>query len=249
MASREDGSVSLSGPWELYWNRLFEPGDFAEGAPGNALTVTIPAQWKSYENNGQALSNEGYATYRMQFVVSSEVAGQPLGLYFNNVATAYRFWINGERVDGNGTVGTDAKHMVPRSYPKVYFFQPRPGDNEIIIQVSNFAQRTGGIWESIELGDAEDIASPQRNRVMLWTFVTGCFFAHDRLLCLPLPIPQAGACRLVVWTYMSGHLHKVFSAWRIVRVCVVPGAVLGMGSEAGIPVGNRHHYQLSCICE
>lgn len=171
---REDGSVSLSGPWELYWNRLFEPGDFAEGAPGNALTVTIPAQWKSYENNGQALSNEGYATYRMQFVVSSEVAGQPLGLYFNNVATAYRFWINGERVDGNGTVGTDAKHMVPRSYPKVYFFQPRPGDNEIIIQVSNFAQRTGGIWESIELGDAEDIASLQRNRVMLWTFVTGC---------------------------------------------------------------------------
>ncbi|TBL80155.1 ATP-binding protein [Paenibacillus thalictri] len=171
---REDGIVSLNGPWELYWNQLLTPGDFAAGSHADALTVSIPAQWKSYTMNGQALSNEGYATYRMKFTLSSEVAGQPLGLYFNNVATAYRFWINGELKQGNGTVGTDKKSMVPRNYPKVFFFQPRSGDNEMVIQVSNFSQRTGGIWEGIDLGDAEEIASLHRNRVMVWTFLTGC---------------------------------------------------------------------------
>ncbi|MDF2663795.1 MAG: histidine kinase [Paenibacillus sp.] len=171
---RVDGIVSLDGPWELYWNRLLEPDDFVDGSPGSALTVSVPAQWKSYEINGQSLSNEGYATYRMKFTISGEVAGQPLGLYVNNVASAYRFWINGDPMNGNGTVGTDAMHMVPRSFPKVYFFQPRPGDNDIVIQVSNFAQRTGGIWESLELGDAEEIASLHRNRVMVWTLLTGC---------------------------------------------------------------------------
>lgn len=170
---REDGIVSLNEPWEFYWNRLLEPGDFAGGSPEKTLSVSIPAQWKSYAVNGQALSNEGYATYRMTFSLSGEAAGQPLGLYFNNVASAYRLWINGEPMNGIGTVGTDIVGMVPRSYPKTYYFVPYRGDNEIVIQVSNFAQRTGGIWESIDLGDAEQIASLHRNRVMVWTFMAG----------------------------------------------------------------------------
>ncbi|MFH5184653.1 ATP-binding protein [Paenibacillus sp. TAB 01] len=170
----EDGIAALDGPWAFYWHRLLEPGDFTVGSPGGGLTVTIPSQWKSYSVDGHALSNEGYGTYRMKFTLSAEAAGQPLGLYFNNIATAYRFWINGKPMIGIGTVGIDAFSMVPSSYPKVYFFLPRPGDNELVIQVSNFAQRTGGIWESIELGDAEEIAALHKNRVMVWTFVAGC---------------------------------------------------------------------------
>ncbi|MGO0062548.1 ATP-binding protein [Brevibacillus fluminis] len=171
---QEDGVVTLDGPWAFYWNRLMEPGDFTDGSPGGAWTVTIPAQWESYSVGGQALANEGYATYRMKFVLSAEAAGQPLGLYVNNVASAYRLWINGKPLNGLGIVGTDAASMVPRNYPKVYFFLPRPGDNELVIQVSNFVQRTGGIWESIDMGAAEEIASLHRNRIMVWTFVTGC---------------------------------------------------------------------------
>lgn len=170
---REDGVVSLNGPWEFYWNRLLGPDDFADGSPRDASIVSIPAQWKSYTIGGQTLSNEGYATYRMKFALSGEAAAQPLGVYFNNVASAYRFWINGELMNGNGTVGTDVTRMVPRSYPKLYFFVPRPGDNEIVVQVSNFAQRTGGIWESVDIGDAGQIATLYRNRVMVWTFIAG----------------------------------------------------------------------------
>ncbi|WP_157276783.1 ATP-binding protein [Paenibacillus sp. Soil766] len=170
----KDGVISLDGPWEFYWNRLIDPDDFDSISPGEASTVAIPAQWESYAIHEQALSNEGYATYRMKFTLSDEAALQPLGLYFNNVASAYRLWVNGLLMNGNGTVGTDTMSMVPRSYPKVYFFLPRSGNNEIVIQVSNFSQRTGGIWESIELGEADELASLHRNQVMVWGVVSGC---------------------------------------------------------------------------
>ncbi|RTE11084.1 ATP-binding protein [Paenibacillus whitsoniae] len=171
---REGEIVDLNGPWTLYWQQLLTPERIANAPQLNALTVSIPAQWKSYTMNGQVLSNEGYATYRMIFTLSQEAAQQPLGLYVNNVASAYRLWVNGQELNGNGIVGTDASLMVARSYPKVQFFVPHSGDNEIVIQVSNFAQRTGGLWESIHLGDAEVIASKHRGKVMIWTLITGC---------------------------------------------------------------------------
>lgn len=170
---REDGIIPLDGPWDFYWHRLLAPGDLADGGPSADLSVTIPAQWNDYVLDEQALPNEGYATYRMKFVLSDAASSQSLGLYFNNVASAYRFWINGEPMGGSGTVGADANRMVPRSNPRIYFFVPKSGDNEIVIQVSNFAQRTGGIWETVDLGDAEQVASLYRNRVMTWTFVAG----------------------------------------------------------------------------
>ncbi|MEK0315729.1 sensor histidine kinase [Cohnella sp. 56] len=170
---REDGIVYLHGPWELYWNRLLEPGDFASGSPADAMSVTVPAEWHSYKTGGHALSNEGFATYTIRFSLSNEASSQPLGLYVHNVASAYRLWINGAPAGGIGTVGTDAARMIPRSYPNVYFFVPRTGDNELVIQVSNFSQRTGGIWEGIELGDAQQIASLHRNNVLTWMFAAG----------------------------------------------------------------------------
>ncbi|UJF36351.1 7TM diverse intracellular signaling domain-containing protein [Paenibacillus hexagrammi] len=171
---QEGAVVSLDGPWRFYWNQLLQPQDFLDIPPNPPAIVTIPAQWKDYIIDGHALLNEGYGTYRMTFLLSDDAAERPLGLYFNNVASAYRFWVNGELMHGNGTVGMNAYAMVPRSYPRVFFFQPRAGVNEIVIQASNFSQRTGGIWESIEIGDAEKIASLHRNRVMVWTFITGC---------------------------------------------------------------------------
>ncbi|THF77518.1 sensor histidine kinase [Cohnella fermenti] len=108
-------------------------------------------------------------------------------MYVNNVASAYRLWVNGEPLDGNGTVGANAAEMKPRTYPRAYVFVPRSGDNELVLQVSNFSQRTGGIWEGIELGDAESIAGLQRNRIAVWAFLIGCLLlmsAFSVLLCL-----------------------------------------------------------------
>lgn len=128
---------------ELYWGQLLEPETFSRNAPPPDAWVTIPAQWRSYTVDGEALSNEGYATYRLRFALSEQAAGQPLALHVGSVATAYRLWINDAEKEGNGVVGPDPQSMKPRNMPKIYYFQPRAGENEIIFQVSNFVQRKG----------------------------------------------------------------------------------------------------------
>ncbi|THF77517.1 hypothetical protein [Cohnella fermenti] len=62
---REDGNVSLDGTWDLYWNRLLTPSEFAAGTQAGAVAVSVPAEWRTYRIDGRPLSNEGYATYRL----------------------------------------------------------------------------------------------------------------------------------------------------------------------------------------
>lgn len=167
----------LDGPWQFYWQQFIPPQQFSlENPVEEALTepVFVPAEWNSYAVIQDGISNDGYATYRMNVMLSDDTASRPLGLYVNNIASAYRIWVNGELLGGNGSIGTSMTAMVPRTYPLTYYFVPQPGMNEIVIHVSNFVQRTGGIWEPIEIGDATTIAALQRDRVSLWMLSAGC---------------------------------------------------------------------------
>ncbi|HBV86075.1 MAG TPA: hypothetical protein DEF42_05290 [Desulfosporosinus sp.] len=47
--------------------------------------------------------------------------------------------------------------MVPQYLPQVALFKSKKGENEIVIQVSNFYHRSGGILESLILGNEKQI--------------------------------------------------------------------------------------------
>lgn len=150
--------VSLEGEWEFYWMQLLEPGDFTgETARKDRAFIEAPAEWGSAAYTGAAsLRNEGYGTYRLRIRLSEADAGRPLSLYVPAVASAYRLWADGRPVAANGVVGIDKGSMVPRSFSKVVTFQPAASTTEIVMQVSNFSQRKGGMWAPIGFG-------PERN--------------------------------------------------------------------------------------
>jgi|GEM_PF-3279837 len=50
--------------------------------------------------------------------------------------------------------------MAPRNVPRVVHFTPDEPDVELIVQVSNFVQRKGGLWSFWRLGEA--------GAVMVW---------------------------------------------------------------------------------
>lgn len=163
MSDRSDSilpNVTLDGEWEFYWRQLLEPIDFQAAAPPVPAFEQVPEPWISYQqDNDSFLPNEGYATYRLRILLPDERSSSPtLALYSKSIASAYRIWINGQLQGGNGTVGTDHFSESPKSYPKVIYFESHPGWNEIVIQVSNFSQRNSGIWQSMELGTAENIS-------------------------------------------------------------------------------------------
>ncbi len=79
--------------------------------------------------------------------------------------TAHRLWVNGELIASAGTVGKNRDVMHPQYLPQVALFSSEPGENEIVIQVSNFNHRSGGILESIVLGSENQILNMRYQRI------------------------------------------------------------------------------------
>ncbi|KIL39686.1 hypothetical protein SD70_18120 [Gordoniibacillus kamchatkensis] len=161
-----DGDIPLDGEWEFYWNRLLDPHELND--PSSLLNpsyVKVPKEWRSYTIDAKPLSNEGYATYRLRIGLAPEELHKHEALYISGVATAYRLWIDGILAASNGTVGTSRDSMIPRNYAKIVTFTPDKQEIELVLQVSNFVQRKGGLWAAIRLGSEQQMSYERDKRV------------------------------------------------------------------------------------
>ncbi|HZG57994.1 sensor histidine kinase [Paenibacillus sp.] len=168
------GWTMLEGEWAFYWNELLEPA--ASGAPGGSggsfegrtpAYVPVPDVWSSYVVDGEPLGSDGYATYRLAIRLAPGDAARALALYMPSVATAYQLWVDGRPLGGNGVVGASRAEMVPKNVPKVYVFSPSGDTVDVVVQVSNFVQRKGGLWEGIRFGTADAIGQLRTRNVMM----------------------------------------------------------------------------------
>ncbi|OBZ17179.1 hypothetical protein A7975_04660 [Bacillus sp. FJAT-26390] len=175
-----DGLKNLDGEWEFYWNHLLTPADFTgsldSAAPYAPAYALVPKVWEGQESGGQALSNQGYATYRLRIHTSAADNGTSMALYVPSVATAYQLWINGELAAANGKVGTSKETMDPANFPKPVFFHLQGSETEIVIQVSNFVQRKGGLWESFRIGVSKDVMVSREKEIAFQLLMIGSLF-------------------------------------------------------------------------
>ncbi|RBP63873.1 diguanylate cyclase (GGDEF)-like protein [Alkalibaculum bacchi] len=147
----ENSVVRLDGQWEFFWNQLIAPGK-AETKSSNEY-IQIPSSWNKYKGN-EDQSGYGYATYRLQFITAENIK---LGLKIPRMFTAYKLWVNGELIAIAGKVGENREIMTPQYIPQLALFESSQGVNEILIQVSNFHHRSGGMPKSINLGGEKQI--------------------------------------------------------------------------------------------
>lgn len=169
--------IALDGEWEFYWNQLLAPSDFKrERLDGSKNYVKVPSEWSALMSNKQPLRNEGYGTYRLQIKRNGFVDRTVFALYMPSVATSYQVWIDGEWRGGNGTTGVSASEMVAENYPKTFVFSSETNTIEIVIQVSNFVQRKGGLWQPIQFGLAEDILFQREKNITVEMFLAGSLF-------------------------------------------------------------------------
>ncbi|NLC65961.1 MAG: 7TM-DISM domain-containing protein [Clostridium sp.] len=148
----EKDIVQLNTKWEFYWKELLEPDEIHLELSKNYINV--PGTWNKFSENKEAYSGDGFGTYRLRFIVNED---QKLGVKIPRIRSAYRIWINGEEKSSAGIVAENKKEMKAQYQPQVDFFEGQKGENEIVIQVSNFHQRNGGILESISLGNEKKI--------------------------------------------------------------------------------------------
>ncbi|SFH70404.1 diguanylate cyclase (GGDEF) domain-containing protein [Tindallia magadiensis] len=166
----KDSLQPLEGLWEFYWNELLEPEDFRFRSVESAEHVLIPGAWNGYLINGKQLTGDGYATYRTFVRTDGEGI---IAFKIPRILTAYRMWVSGEEIAGAGRVGTCRSESEPQYLTQQAFVMVEEDIAEVIIQVSNFNHRSGGILENIYVGRSEQVLVSTKNALAYELFLFG----------------------------------------------------------------------------
>jgi len=172
--SFQSGDIAtLDGEWEFYWSAFLSPQ--APESPEHTSAprkIVVPGAWNAYRGpTGKPVGGDGFATYRLRILLPSEYpkAGAPgdpspsdLAVYVPYVNTSYELWIDGELKASNGVLGRTRSQGEPQFRPQIAVFTPKSNQVDLVLHVSNFHFRNGGIPRSLELGAADQIILKQR---------------------------------------------------------------------------------------
>lgn len=167
--------ISLDGDWEFYWNLLIEPSQFTKDMQPFTY-IEVPKAWNKQGNFRYSFPVFGYATYRLHILHNPKCVGQIKTLLMPYVHSAYTIWVNGKIISQNGKVGTSKATMIPFQLPVITQFVIDSPNTEIVLQISNFQQRTGGILRSIKYGNYDIINKKYELDLLITLFVTAALF-------------------------------------------------------------------------
>ena len=168
----KDGPVDLKGAWEFYWQQHLSSDDLSKPTPHRKSGfIHVPDYWNNIEMDEMKLSGEGFATYRLTVLLDEPK--QPLSLRLMEISTAYALFVDGKNLTSAGVAGTRRDTTIPKQYRQVVDFEVDTDKLEVILHVSNFHHRKGGVWEVIQLGREADIRQSQERSLGFDLFLFG----------------------------------------------------------------------------
>ena len=170
---QKDGPVKLTGTWEFYWHKFYSP-DFFYDSSYTRHYAFVPSFWNDYIPQETNERGFGYATYRL--LILCKPANEQLALKFLTVESAYRLFVNGKEIMNVGNADTTAKGTIADLRPVIINVTPENNKLDIVLQVSNFHNKVGGLWDVAELGTIEQMGTKMINNISVELFVTGCLF-------------------------------------------------------------------------
>ncbi|MEM7184739.1 MAG: 7TM diverse intracellular signaling domain-containing protein [Spirochaetota bacterium] len=149
----KQGSVSLQGEWEFYWQNLLMPQN--RNDKGEKVYIQVPSYWDEYTDKKNV--GIGYASYRLfvQLPISENRAA--LALKVPNLGTSYRLYINGRLVKEVGRVSENPKLARSAYQTSIADISNSESELEIIIHVANYNHIHGGFWYEAYLGLASQV--------------------------------------------------------------------------------------------
>ena len=169
------GNIILKGEWEFYWHQLLHPDEFQESLSTMTGLISLPASWNNYILNNDKLPGKGFATFRLKILLPNKTP--PLTFKLPTMGTAYNFYVNGVKYGSNGQVAHSIQNAVPAYQPKVTrIISLQNKTLDIVLQISNFHHRRGGIWRPIILGESSQIQTLTYNNLVFDLFLFGSIF-------------------------------------------------------------------------
>ncbi len=175
-----DGVAELKGDWQLYWGELLEPKDF-EGKKILAppILYPVPSTWSSAKNPRMPESPNHYASYHVKVRIPKSYAEQfiPLTLGVKETPGAFRLWVNGVEAIRGGQVGQSAESELAHIGKEYYSFTPKTDTLDLLMQVSNYHYKDGGMWWPLVLGEVDSMT-----RQIAFAYGLDCFVLSGLLL-------------------------------------------------------------------
>jgi len=158
-------SFRLDGEWHAYWGKLYSPSDI-KTTESQAIEFKVPAVWSEPSEAQKRLPALGYMTYHVKVLVPKDI--HPLYLYLPDMPSANKLWVNGKFITGNGVIGKTQEFEEPDFLPKVLQVpEQHNGELELVIQLSNYHYREGGVWYSLRLTDESGVFAMSQRPVIL----------------------------------------------------------------------------------
>ncbi len=160
---------SICGQWEFYWSELLTPQEinYRKTTPDY---IRVNSEWNGYNYHGRILGGDGYATYKVKILLPK--TGQYC-IKLHQILSAYKVWINGKIVDSVGKVAKTKEKAIPHVETNEINFITESDTVDLVIQVSNFSHRAGGIQEKLEFGTPDVIERNTTNNLLYTFFIIG----------------------------------------------------------------------------
>lgn len=159
----QDSFASLDGEWEFTWAVLADPLALALGEGPRPEPGRLPGEWKDY---GRGYPPVGFGSYRLR--ITGMDPRRDWALRMGSFLSAARVFVNGSEVMVFGEPGTDPASEKPGWLSTLALVRPAAdGVADIVIHVSNFADRSGGLRTGMVLGDYKAV-SRVRDRLRLF---------------------------------------------------------------------------------
>lgn len=164
-------NLNLDGEWEFYPNLLLNPSEEKlEEYKDVRKYVNVPGSWESYLNEDGRV--DGAGTYRLRIKLPKDGI---YGIKTRTIRLSGLVFINGEEVISAGKPAYDRNNAASESRYKIGFAKSDHGELDLIVQVSSYKYRSGGIIKSIEFGRDESIIKHDRiSRTMEGFIISIC---------------------------------------------------------------------------
>ncbi len=171
----QNGTISLNGDWEFYWEQFLVSEDFATNPPPRTGYIQVPNSWNGYLVDGLPITGDGYATYRLHILLNENQSTPQLFAFEAPlpIPTAHSLYVNGQLVSADGIVGPTVKTMTPQFTPQIVTFVSEANQLEIIVQASNFHTYVGGIFQPVYFGPQAQMYTVRQQRLNLTLFLAG----------------------------------------------------------------------------
>lgn len=132
----------------------------------------MPGNWNAVAADGKRPGPDGFGSYSLEVRCP---AGQQMALSVPSQRTAMRLFVNGRLAASQGTPGASPQEARPVIGRRAILTDPFPCPLRVIVHVSNYSHRSGGLVRAPTAGPIEELAPDYKQRLALDTILLGAY--------------------------------------------------------------------------